>query len=329
MSNRYEFCAVSSRVRLARNLVDFPFGVQNAGNAPIVDVVTRTLKPLGDFNLIKINELHGAQAEYLKEKYIVSPLLSKNVATGAVLVSQDETVSVMINEEDHLRLQCVLEGLCVDTAYDNLRFLDRKLSERMMFAYDEDFGYVTACMTNLGTGMRASVMLFLPALTEAGRMDALISEMKDLGLTVRGAFGEGSRPEGCFYQVSNEVTLGYSEEEILKMVSFSAKKLCDLELGERNYALSVAPLKTEDACRRAYGILTNCKILSYSEFAELFTQVGLGAYYGYYPVSMATLNKLFINTRPAILTYLEGVECAEERDALRAEIVSSLLKRER
>lgn len=324
-NGKYDYCAVSSRVRLARNLQSFPFGVGYGGNAEIIDQVTRTLKPLGEFSLIRMNELDPIQAGYLKEKYIVSPFLYKNLNTGAVLLSADESISVMINEEDHLREQCFLTGLCPEACYDNLKYLDRKLSERMRFAYDRDFGYVTACLSNIGTGMRASVMLFLPMLSERGRMPELIAEMKDLGLTVRGSFGEGSRPEGCFYQVSNEVTLGYSEAEILKMVSFASKKLCELEYQERNNAQIQAPLSTEDACRRAYGILSNCKILSYEEFAELFIKVGLGAYYGYYDVSPNRLYKLFVNMRPAILSYIEGAENAEKRDEIRAEIVSTEL----
>ena len=324
---RYEYCAVSSRVRLARNLQDYPFDITCPTNSEIVDRVARTIKPLGDFNLIRISELDAAQAGYLKEKYIVSPLLAKNFNTGAVIVSEDETISLMINEEDHLRMQCVLGGLCPNSAYDNLRYLARKLSERMRFARDNDFGYITACMTNIGTGMRASVMMFLPSLTAAGRMPELIAEMKSLGLTVRGSFGEGSSPDGCFYQVSNEVTLGYSEDEILKMVSFAAKKLCDMEYAERNFSLTNAPLKTEDACRRAYGILTNCKILCFDEFAELFAKVGLGSYYGYNDVPPQTLYRLFVNMRPAILGYMEGGETAEDIDVLRARIVSSTLKK--
>ena len=233
MNNDFSFVAVSSRVRLARNLVNYPFGPQHAGNGEIVDLVTRTVKPLGDFDLVRISSLTPEQAGYLKEKYIVSPLLASNKGTGAVVIGYNETVSIMINEEDHLRLQCVLSGLCPEEAYDNLRYLDGKLSERMSFAFDDGFGFITACMTNLGTGMRASVMLFLPALTASGQISALIAEMKSLGLTVRGAYGEGSEAEGCFYQVSNEVTLGYSEAEILKMVSFAARKLCELELIRR------------------------------------------------------------------------------------------------
>lgn len=325
--DNYEYCAVSTRVRLARNLADYPFNMNYLGNGEIVDKVARTLKPLGDFNLIRINELETLQAGYLKEKYIVSPLLAKNAYTGAVIVSADETLSIMINEEDHLRLQCVLGGLCPDVAYDNLKYLSRKLSERMRFAVDGDFGYITACMTNIGTGMRASVMLFLPALTTSGRMQELIAEMKELGLTVRGSFGEGSKPDGCFYQISNEVTLGYSESEILKMVGFAAKKLCEMEYAERNYIANNSPIKTEDACRRAYGVLTNCKILEFEEFSELFAKVGLGSYYGYNDVPPSSLYKLFVNMRTAILKYMEGAETLEDVDVLRARIVSSVLKK--
>jgi protein arginine kinase len=195
----------------------------------------------------------------------------------------------------------------------------------MSFAYDDGFGFITACMTNLGTGMRASVMLILPALTASGQISALIAEMKSLGLTVRGAYGEGSEAEGCFYQVSNEVTLGYSEAEILKMVSFAARKLCELELIRRREDIEANPILIEDACRRAYGILTNCKILGYAEFAALFPKVGLGAYYGFFDLNMVSLSKLFINMRPAILAYVEDKESEAERDILRAEIVGRYL----
>ncbi len=327
MANKFDYCALTSRVRLARNLAAYPFkGGATAGNGVIIEQVARTLKPLGEFNLIRMSELEGAQAEYLKDKYIVSPYLSQNLQTGAVIISEDETFSVMINEEDHLREQCVCSGFNIAQAYDNLRYLDRKLSERMEFARDEEFGYITACMTNLGTGMRASVMLFLPALTESGGIAPLIKEMKSLGLTVRGATGEGSKPVGCMYQVSNEVTLGYSEEEILKMVTFATRRLCELEYAERERIHSNDPIGIEDDCFRAYGILTNCRKIGYEEFAQHFIKVALGAFYGFYDIDFATLGNLFVNMRPAILTYMEGAYSTLERDVVRARIVSSQLK---
>ena len=324
---KYDYCAVSSRVRLARNLKDFPFCGKAAEemNGEIVTRVVRTLRPLGEFYLQLMSELDQSYAAYLKEKYVISPVLENNRKTGAVIKNANETVSLMINEEDHIRMQCVTAGISLKEAYGDLAYIDRKLSERMSFAVDPEYGYVTACMTNMGTGMRASVMLFLPALTDTGRIDPLIAEMRGLGLTVRGVFGEGSMPEGRMYQVSNEVTLGYSEQEILTMVGFAARKLCDMELAERNAAEAANPLATEDACRRAYGILTNCKLLSFTEFSELYVKVSLGAYYGYYDVDPALLNNLFVNMRSGVLAYAEGAATEDERMAIRADIVTKAL----
>ncbi|MBQ9482038.1 MAG: ATP--guanido phosphotransferase [Clostridia bacterium] len=326
--DKYAYCAVSSRVRLARNLADFPFCGKPARemNGEIITLVTRTLKPLGDFYLQLMSELDGAHAAYLKEKYVISPFLESNRINGAVIKNEDESISVMINEEDHLRLQCVTAGISLGEAYDNLSYISRKLSERMTFATDPEYGYITACMSNMGTGMRASVMLFLPALTDAGRMAALAEEMRELGLTVRGVFGEGSRPEGCLYQVSNEVTLGYSEKEIITMVGFAARKLCDMELSERNAAERDNPLAVEDECRRAYGILTNCRLLPFDEFADLFVKVSLGSYYGYYDVDPSFMNNLFVNMRSGILAYIENADTEEKRSEARARIVSNALK---
>lgn len=331
MGSFYELkdVAVSTRVRLARNLSDYPFsGPLAAGNGEIIEDVIRILKPLGEFNLIRMSELGEGEAECLKEKYIISPLLAENRQTGAVIKSDDERFSVMINEEDHLREQCMLTGLRLEEAYNNLRYIDKKISERMKIAKDESFGYITACMTNIGTGMRASVMLFLPALTESGRIEPLIAEMKDLGLTIRGAYGEGSSAEGRLYQISNEVTLGYSEEEILKIVGFAARKIAELEASERNVIYRENPRKAEDECRRAFGTLANCRILGYDEFAELYVKVRLGSYYGFYSIDVEELDRLFVSMRPAVLAYEERADTAEKRDNIRADIVSYQLSKQ-
>ena len=325
--DKYAYCAVSSRVRLARNLSDFPFGGNAAKqmNGEIINRVVHTLRPLGEFYLQPMSGIDDVYAAYLKEKYIISSYLENNRATGAVIVSADEAFSVMINEEDHLREQCVTAGISLEKAYENLSYIDRKLSERMNFAVDPEYGYITACMTNIGTGMRASVMLFLPALTESGRIDALISEMRGLGLTVRGVLGEGSRPEGCLYQVSNEVTLGYSEAEIITMVNFAARKLCDMEINARDAAYEASPVSVEDACMRAYGILTNCRLLPFEEFAGLYVKVSLGAYYGFLNADPALLNNLFVNMRSGVLAYREGADTEQLCNEIRAKTVSGIL----
>ena len=324
---KYAFCAVSSRVRLARNLADFPFSSKAGGgaNEPIIELVARTLRPLGQFTLIKMSELDALQAEYLKEKYVISPLLMQNRISGGVIVNEDETLSVMINEEDHLRIQCVAGGFDLFGAYENLVFVSNKLAERMKFAFDSDYRYVTACLTNLGTGMRASVMLLLPALTRSGKIKKYISEMKALGLVVRGAFGEGSEPEGCLYQISNEVTLAYDEEEILGMVDFCASKICEAEIAERNERFRNNPLEVEDECMRAYAILKSARLISYEEFLRLYVSASLGGYYGFYNVDVGLLNSLLVNMRPAVLEYVKTPENKQKRDELRAQTLRGVL----
>lgn len=326
-AEKYAFCGVSSRVRLARNLSDFPFPFRacGSGNASIIDLVARTLRPLGKFTVIKMSELDGLQSEYLKDKYVISPLLAENRQTGGVIVNDDESLSVMINEEDHLRIQCVTGGFDLETAYENLVFVSNKLAERMKFAYDSDFRYVTSCMSNLGTGMRASVMLMLPCLTRSGKIKKIISEMKSLGLAVRGAFGEGSEAEGCLYQISNEVTLAYDEAEIIGMVNFCAGRICEVELEERNAAAREHPLETEDECIRAYAILKSCRLLSYAEFLKLYPSVALGGYYGYYDVDPGVLESLLVNMRPSVLEYIKSPENKQKRDEIRAMTVRNAL----
>ncbi len=321
----YPDFAVSTRVRLARNLAGYPFyGMDTSGNGEIADMVYRTVKPLGDFCLIKMSELGDERAACLTDKHMISPLLRSNPATGALVMRRDEAVSIMVNEEDHLRIQCVLGGFCLGEVYDNLAYLDKKLSERMNFAVDEDYGYVTSCLTNIGTGMRASVMLFLPALTKAGRMGKIINELSGYGLTVRGAYGEGTSAEGMLYQVSNEVTLRYTERQILGMVEFATRKLSYLERQAREELISSDPVGTEDSCRRAYGILTNCKKLGYDEFSELYVRMRLGAYYGFFETDVGMMDSLLTNLRPAVINYIEGGDVPE--DILRAETVKAVIR---
>ncbi len=327
-AEQYGFCAVSSRVRLARNLADYPFfGPQaNRLNGEIVEKVYRTLKPLDTFSVVYMNDLPDLQAGYLREKYFISPLLAENRVNGALIINKDETFSCMVNEEDHLREQCFTEGLNLFKAYEIIAVKDKILSDRMNFARDKDFGYITTCMSNVGTGMRASVMLFLPALHATGKMNEVIAEMKQKGFTVRGVFGEGSRGEGYMYQISNEVTFGFTENEILKTVSYAACKICDLELDERHKIFDFDPLRTEDECMRAYGVLANCKLLDYGEFASLWVKLALGAYYGFYNLKPNLLYRLFINMRPAIISYHEGVFTSRDRDIHRAKLVSETLR---
>ena len=210
---------IKSRVRLARNLTNYPFKIKDQKTAlEIVKNVNRALVKCDTFNLYFTSRVSAMTLEAMKERHLISSNLIENKDCGAVLVNLDESISVMVNEEDVIREQCFMRGLRLREAYDRLSTLDDELNKYLNLAFDKRLGYLTACPTNVGTGLRASVMLFLPALTESGRIGELIKEVESLGLTVRGVYGEGSDAEGAIYQVSNEVTLGVSEYDILKEV---------------------------------------------------------------------------------------------------------------
>ena len=226
---------VSTRIRLARNVEGYPFPshLKNEKQAKdVIRLVTSGLARLDEFKIYYMDNLSEAEALSLKENHLISPnIITKRGA--AALINREESVSIMINEEDHLREQCIVKGLDLQLAYETMSEIDGRISRSMKFAYDEQLGFLTACPTNLGTGLRASVMLFLPALTINGLMPRVIKAVARLGLTVRGIYGEGSRAEGYIYQISNEVTLGVTEEEIIQQVEETVKKVCDLETAER------------------------------------------------------------------------------------------------
>ena len=234
---------VSTRVRLARNLEGYPFPshLKDEKQAKeIIRLVSSGLSRVDGFNspdefrLYYMDAVSEEEALSLKENHLISPKLIENRRYSAALINSDKSISIMLNEEDHLREQCIVKGLELRPAYEAMSQIDARISASMKFAFDEQFGYLTACPTNLGTGLRASVMFFLPALTINGVMPKMIRSISRLGLTVRGIYGEGSEAEGYMYQISNEVTLGVSEEEILSSVEDVVRKVCALEENERN-----------------------------------------------------------------------------------------------
>ncbi len=319
---------IMSRVRLARNLSGYPFRVRDEMAAKeIVKKVNRALVRTDTFNLYFMANLGEIQLEAMKERHLISQNLIDNRACGAVLINQDESVSVMINEEDIIREQCFMKGLRLTEAYKTLDKIDDDLSKNLPLAYDDDFGYLTACPTNVGTGLRASVMLFLPALTESGKISALVREVQKLGLTVRGLYGEGSEAEGFMYQVSNEVTLGVSEYEIIREVEKAVLDICRAERDEMENLYASHHLNTMDKARRSYGILTNAFFLSYGEFLSHIARVKLGAMMGLINIeNMDALDDLIIKARPANICEQYGrLLSATDRDMYRAELVAKKL----
>ena len=321
---------ILSRVRLARNLKDHPFYIQNKEKArEIVKKVNTALVKADTFNLYYMSNLSPLKLEEMKERYLISQNLIENYENGAVLINQDESVSIMVHEEDVIREQCFLRGLRIKEAYEKLDKIDDELSKKLPFAYDERLGYLTACPTNLGTGLRASVMMFLPALTESGKIRSVIKRVKELGLTVRGVYGEGSKAEGYMYQISNEVTLGITESDIIETITETAKEIAELERRVQETFYQKRRLETLDRCKRAYGILTNSALLSYSEFLELMASVKLGANLGFLKFkNVEALDDRIINARPMILCSEYGKELSPvERDVYRAEVVNIKLQK--
>ena len=321
---------VMSRVRLARNLENCPFLVKSEKVArEIVKEVNRALIKCGTFNLYQMSNLSDIKLEAMKERHLISQNLIDNKKCGAVLINSDESLSIMINEEDVIREQCFMKGLRLTEAYKRLDKIDDELGKNLNLAFDREFGYLTACPTNLGTGLRASVMLFLPALTESGKIADLVKEVSNLGLTVRGHYGEGSDAEGYMYQISNEVTLGVSEYEIIQEVEKTVEAICRAERDQMDKLYIKNELKTMDKAKKSYGVLTNAVILNYSEFLSHVANVKLGAMLGHINIpNLDEIDDLIIDARPANICKQYGrALSAIDRDLYRAEMVGQKLSK--
>lgn len=320
---------ISSRVRLARNINGLPFPHMLKGNEPNIKELFKIVKEVCDArfknNLYYIPKLNNLQANVLIENHLISPKLCESEFGGAV-ISEDKSICVMLNEEDHLREQCILSGYRLEEAYKNIESLDVVLRSRLDIAFKEGYGHLTACPTNLGAGMRASVMMFLPAITMNRTIDAMIRNIKDSGVTIRGVYGEGSTADGYMYQISNQSTVGLSEEEILSTVKSLVSQLCEMEEQARRSLLSRRSIDVEDEIMRAYGTLLFAKKMSSQEFMRNIAMVKLGVSYGFVRQDIAELNKLITQTQKNTLSFNAGKNLnATERDVLRASIVRESL----
>ena len=322
---------VSTRIRLARNLADYPFPerLTQAEAQRIIRAVRYELGQMDLFDEYDIARMPTSQATLLQEKHLISPALIKNKEISAAFITLDKSISVMVNEEDHLREQYILQGFDLFKAYEKISDIDDFIGQNMNFAYDHRLGFLTACPSNLGTGMRASVMMFLPALSKSKKIETLIPKLKEMGMTVRGVFGEGSAAEGYMYQVSNDRTLGVSEREILCAVEKTVEFLNDEEEDCLQKMLKEDGMRLKDVCLRSYGTLTNCAILPYEELTQSLTRVRLGIALGFLRTSEKKLFDEFVwDMQPASfqLTHCEGDWTKNEIDAKRAEVVGSCLK---
>jgi len=325
-----DYTVISTRVRLARNISGYPFPSKLKDETKAKEIVRKVntaVSKLDSFNLYFMNNISESSAISLKEKYLISNDLIANHNYGAVLINKAEDISIMINEEDHIRSQCFMRGLNLKEAYSRISEVDDKLSNSLTYAFDKDLGYLTACPTNLGTALRASVMLFLPALSQKNYMTEIIREVSRLGLTVRGIYGEGSDADGYMYQISNEVTLGVSEEKILSIVEDAVNKIVVLENKTRKEINLADPIGMKDITKRSFGILTNCAKISSKEFLQHIANVKLGISLGYIKLKEPmVLDNLIVAVRPANINILSGKDLiAVERDIYRAEYVKEIL----
>lgn len=326
----FDNIAISSRIRLARNVegIKFYTKLQSDVDAQyITGSVMRTLEKFDVFNFLSLKELSLNECNALFEQHLISRELIANKDISGVAISEDEKIIVMINEEDHIREQCIEQGFNLYKPYRRLSEIDDEILNSLPISFDKKWGFITASPSNLGSGMRASVMLFLPALQLTGKMDDIFARASENGLTVRGIYGEGSKAIGYFYQISNQSSLGLSEDEIIDKVSEFIYAICNEEAEMRHVLLSEHEEKYKDMTLRAYGILTNCYSLEESEMMEYLAQIKLGQVLGFLEInSNEKFQKLFYEGASANLKEIFELDDNKKENIKRAEYISSKVK---
>jgi len=322
MKDAFNKIVVSSRIRLARNIAGLPFPQKLDGEQAFgfMKKISDLLQENGSFKACLMSQINDIEKRALVEKHLISPDLAKKNRYGAVIMSQDESISVMLNEEDHIREQSTVKGFDLQLAFQKIKKVDQKIIANVALAYDDKLGFLTSCPTNVGTGMRASVMMFLPALTKTGKIPALIKALDQKRMTVRGIYGEGSESEGYLYQVSNKISLGFSEEEIVEIVSNAVEKICKMEIDAANAIFDANKIAMTDRIMRSKGILTNAYVLSTQEFFERFADVKLGISLGLIKCKdVGRFDDFLVGVLPANLMLNKGSAMNEtERDLYRA-----------
>jgi protein arginine kinase len=324
---------ISSRIRLARNVAAFPF--TNRASAYQKAEIEQTLRDRvarleldPRLEYINVPTLSPLDRQFLVERQLISRELAAADGPRGVALGPRETVSLMINEEDHLRLQVMRSGFALDEAWQDIDRMDDLLEARISYAFSEEFGYLTACPTNVGTGMRSSVMLHLPALVWSKQIEKVFRALQKINLAVRGLYGEGSRASGDFYQISNQVTLGKAETQILNEIREVIPQIITYERQARNAMLRESRQAIQDRVSRAYGTLCSATMRTSEETMDLLSSVRLGVNMGLIDdVTIGTVNELFIHTQPAHLQKLMGALLdGEERNAARARYLRTRLR---
>jgi protein arginine kinase len=327
---------ISSRLRLARNLAGQPFPQMMSPDAgqDTVRIVQEVIsdpavcEKLGPLFYVPLEGLSPLERQILMEKHLISPQHAQDQRAGrGVVLSPDEAVSIMVNEEDHLRIQVLFPAFQLGEAWSLANTVDDVLENKLDLAFDEQYGYLSCCPTNVGTGLRASVMMHLPALALTNQANGVFTALSKVGFVVRGLYGEGTEAKGSLFQISNQVTLGLSEVEILDKLVTVTRQVIEQEQMGRQSLMKERPLQIEDMVFRAYGVLTNARLLNSNETMFYLSCVRVGIDLGLlHGVSNRTMNELLVSTRAAFLQKEnEGVMDAFNRSLKRAEVIRKAL----
>lgn len=323
---------ISSRLRLARNLANRPFpnrlnDEQAAGLGQEVLAALVAAAPNEGWQTLALDEIFEREKGVLLEKHLLSPDILQHTPGRYLAVNAAERLAVMVNEEDHLRMQAIWPGLNIEAAWRELSVLEDGLAERLDFAYDERLGYLTACPTNLGTGLRASVMMHLPALEMTDKLNGIFRQLQQVGFVVRGVYGEGSESLGSLYQVSNQVTLGFAEEEIIARLGRIVEEIVAQEMQAREWLMANREMWLKDKIGRACGTLCGAYLLSSKEAMAELSLVRLGVAMGLVQTpDYRGVNLLMLNLQTAFLQTAAGRELsAGERDVERARVCRQAL----
>ena len=321
---------LSSRIRYARNLKEFNFKTKLTveDNVKLEAKIEEISKSIGyGLRFLRLKDMDDITLMSLVEKHLISPnFINQKEKSGAIIINDDENISIMVNEEDHLRIQVLNSGLELENTFRLAKEIEEKIGSLVNYAMSEKYGYLTTCPTNVGTAMRASVMVHLPALTATGNIKRVLENINNLGMNIRGLYGEGTKSFGNIYQISNKQTLGITDEQIVKNLNLIVEQVIKQERIARKH-LQKDSISLEDKLYRSYGIFSNCKKISSEESRKLLSDIRFGVSLGIFEnLNDLKLAKLDLYTKPANLQKYLGKQIdGFERDIERARLIKSII----
>lgn len=331
----YEDIVISTRVRLARNIKDhrFPHLLQDEESKEIIEIFQNAMEsvdPDKEFDFQRMSEVNSVGRRMLMEDHLVSPELNKNKEISAYFLHKDRKVNLLINEEDHLRLQVLNDDFTLRENLNRAREIEEQLEKKINFAFDDKYGYLTTCPTNAGTGLRASIMVHLPALREADYMEGLQDSLNKLGITVRGFYGEGSKASGDLYQISNQQTLGISEQMLVEKIENIAHRIVMNERNVRARTLEKHPVKIKDKVFRSLGVLKYARQIGEEEAFEYLSNLRMGIDLGLYQgLGFKKMNEMMKKVQKyTVLNYKYDLKSYKEEDVIRADWIRDFIKKE-